>query len=101
MSLLHTMNILEKMDDPAINGEEIVALFESYQDVKATSTTVSGEQGSTDFVKIVIKGAEGKISGGQAPSLELSADLVVLERDQVESVLCPMLMGQSRQLPLH
>ncbi|MBM7837131.1 hypothetical protein JOC54_000362 [Alkalihalobacillus xiaoxiensis] len=68
MSLLHTMNILEKMDDPGINGEQIVALFESYHDVEATSTTVSGEQGSTDFVKIVIKGSQGKENGGQAPS---------------------------------
>ncbi|GIN15464.1 hypothetical protein J32TS2_08200 [Shouchella clausii] len=68
MSLTYTMQIVEMLDDPAINGEKVAALFSGYTYAKAETTTVSGEQGSTDFVKIEIKGTNGKQSGGNAPT---------------------------------
>lgn len=37
--------------------------------MEASYTTVTGENGSTDFVKILIKGTNGKSSGGHAPTL--------------------------------
>ncbi|AMQ07799.1 DUF1177 domain-containing protein [Sporosarcina psychrophila] len=66
MSLQHSMNILELLDDPNASGEMVVDLFKHYEHVVATSETVQGEQGSTDFVKIIIKGTNGKSIGGQS-----------------------------------
>ncbi|WP_066248338.1 DUF1177 domain-containing protein [Neobacillus drentensis] len=69
MSLKHAMNILDLLDDPNASGELVVDLFKDYEHVAATSTTVYGEAGSTDFVKIIIKGTDGKSTGGQSKTL--------------------------------
>lgn len=69
MSLKYTMGVLELLDDSNASGELVVNLFQGFEHCKATYETVTGEKGSTDFVKIVIKGSEGKLSGGNAPSL--------------------------------
>lgn len=66
MSLKHSMNILDLLDDPNASGEMVVDLFKGYEHVVATTETVQGEEGSTDFVKIIIKGTEGKSTGGKS-----------------------------------
>jgi len=69
MSLKHTMTVLEAMDSATVNGEAIKNLFTGYPAVSITVNEVTGEKGSTDFVKIVIHGSEGKSKGGTAPTL--------------------------------
>ncbi|MFC5449367.1 DUF1177 domain-containing protein [Paenibacillus aestuarii] len=69
MSLKHTMTVLEAMDSANVNGAAIKELFADYPTVSITVNEVDGEKGSTDFVKIVIHGSEGKSKGGQAPTL--------------------------------
>lgn len=69
MSLKYTMEVLELLDDASVNGEAVVRLFEGKKYVEASYTTVTGENGSTDFVKILIRGTNGKSSGGHAPTL--------------------------------
>jgi len=63
------MEVMDMLDDPSINGEKIVELFEDTNNCEASYQTVEGDQGSTDFVKILIKGTNGKSSGGDAPTL--------------------------------
>lgn len=63
------MEVMDMLDDPSINGEKIVELFEDANFCEASYQTVEGDQGSTDFVKILIKGTKGKSSGGDAPTL--------------------------------
>lgn len=69
MSLKYTMEVMELVDDANINGQMIVDLFKDFEHVEASYQTVEGEQGSTDFVKIHIKGTHGKSAGGDAPTL--------------------------------
>ncbi|WP_368653736.1 DUF1177 domain-containing protein [Ornithinibacillus sp. 4-3] len=69
MSLKYTMEVIELLDDASASGEMVVDLFTAFPHVEASYETVAGEKGSTDFVKIIIKGTEGKISGGTAPSI--------------------------------
>jgi len=69
MTLKYTMEVMELLDDAAASGEKVVQLFEGYEHCEATSSTVKGHSGSTDFVKIIIKGTEGKLGGGNAPSI--------------------------------
>lgn len=69
MSLKYTMEVMDMLDDPSINGEKIVELFADANYCEASYQTVEGDQGSTDFVKILIKGTNGKSSGGDAPTL--------------------------------
>ncbi|WP_080873733.1 DUF1177 domain-containing protein [Oceanobacillus timonensis] len=69
MSLKQTMEVMELLDDASINGEKIVKLFDEMNYCDASFETVTGETGSTDFIKVVIKGTNGKVDGGDAPSL--------------------------------
>ncbi|MEJ8544302.1 DUF1177 domain-containing protein [Brevibacillus borstelensis] len=68
MSLKQTITVFETMDSAYVSGETIKGLFADYADVHVTVETVSGQKGSTDFVKIVIPGKEGKSRGGTAPT---------------------------------
>lgn len=69
MSLKHTLDVLELLDDPNVNGETIVNLLNEFKHCQVSYQTISGDKGSTDFIKIVIRGTEGKLSGGTAPSI--------------------------------
>ncbi|WP_077302178.1 DUF1177 domain-containing protein [Virgibacillus pantothenticus] len=69
MSLKYTIEALELLDSSYASGKLVIDLFADNEHVEATYTTVTGECGSTDFVKIIIKGTEGKSSGGSAPTL--------------------------------
>ena len=63
------MEVMELLDDPHANGKMAVELFTEFSHVEASYQTVAGDSGSTDFIKILVKGAEGKSSGGSSPSL--------------------------------
>lgn len=69
MALRQTMDVLDILDHPTVNGEDVTKLFSGKEFVKAAYETVDGDQGSTDFVKILIIGTKGKRQGGEAPSL--------------------------------
>ncbi|MED1742896.1 MULTISPECIES: DUF1177 domain-containing protein [Brevibacillus] len=68
MSLKQTITVFEAMDSAYVSGETIKNLFANHSDVQVTVETVTGQKGSTDFVKIVIPGKEGKSKGGMAPT---------------------------------
>lgn len=69
MSLKYTMEVMELLDDSSVSGKSVVSLFNCFEHCEASFETVRGEEGSTDFVKIVVKGTDGKLAGGNAPSL--------------------------------
>ncbi|KAF9115475.1 hypothetical protein BGX30_006271 [Mortierella sp. GBA39] len=60
---------LDAMDDGYVTGEKVKALFADYAEISAHVQKVTGEKGSTDFIKIVIPGTEGKSKGGSVPTL--------------------------------
>lgn len=67
--------IYELMDDPAVSGQKVVALLTSLGATNAsiTSTPVHYEAPEDtsrvcDFIKVVIKGSNGKSAGGSHPS---------------------------------
>ncbi|MFL1996341.1 DUF1177 domain-containing protein [Lysinibacillus irui] len=70
MSLKHVIELYEVMDSINVNGEtikEYLHNIDSKADVKVK--TIQGESGSTDFVRVLVKGKNGKSSGGNAPTL--------------------------------
>lgn len=64
-----TLLALDALDSAYVNGESVKQLFVQYPQVSVEVLTVQGEKGSTDFVKIIIPGTDGKLSGGQAPTM--------------------------------
>src|SRR5690625_4619292 len=69
MTLKQTLTAFEVLDDPNVTGEKLAAIFQNYAHLTLAATTVEGESGSTDFIKIIVKGKHGKSSGGEAPTL--------------------------------
>ncbi|MGI4779141.1 MAG: DUF1177 domain-containing protein [Janthinobacterium lividum] len=69
MSLAQTLQVFEALDTAHAGGHTVVALLAAYTEVEVTVATISGKKGSTDFVRIVIPGAAGKLAGGTAPTL--------------------------------
>lgn len=69
MLLRPMMELFDLLDKPQASGEEVVRLIMSRGADEAENKTVTGEKGSTDCVKILIKGKNGKSGGGTAPTL--------------------------------
>ena len=69
MSFKQVIELADLLDDGRVTGEDVVKYVTAEGNVKATCTTVTGAKGSTDFVKFLIPGKNGKTKGGTAPTL--------------------------------
>ncbi|ARD63100.1 hypothetical protein Y71_25545 [Kosakonia radicincitans DSM 16656] len=69
MSLQQTLQVFELLDSAYASGDKVKTLLAGYSNIEVSVKAVSGPKGSTDFVKIVIPGTEGKRRGGSAPTL--------------------------------
>lgn len=69
MSLQQTLQVFELLDSAYASGDKVKTLLADYSNLEVSVKAVSGPKGSTDFVKIVIPGTEGKRRGGSAPTL--------------------------------
>lgn len=69
MLLRQLLEIYDLIDKPQASGEEVAELLRSRGAGDVTVETVSGERGSTDCIKVLIPGANGKSTGGDAPTL--------------------------------
>ncbi|MFC5591526.1 DUF1177 domain-containing protein [Sporosarcina soli] len=69
MTLKQTLDVIEIIDNAFVTGADVVEIFKDFVFVETDVQTVEGESGSTDFVKITIKGSEGKLSGGNARTM--------------------------------
>jgi hypothetical protein len=66
--LKQTLTVIDILDNAYVSGEKVKELFSTYANVTVTVQTVEGDKGSTDFIKIVIPGSNGKSIGGDAPT---------------------------------
>lgn len=69
MLLRQLLEIYDLIDKPQANGEEVAELLRSRGATDVTVETVGSETGSTDCIKILIPGSNGKSQGGDAPTL--------------------------------
>lgn len=69
MPLQHVLEILEAVDSPSVDGTVVRELFARNGWDGVRTETVEGEDGTTDFVKVVVPGSGGKANGGDAPTL--------------------------------
>jgi len=69
--LNHVLTVMDLLDSPQTSGDTLAEHLRSFSVPEATITVtpVSGESGSTDFVRVVIPGSRGKCRGGTAPTL--------------------------------
>jgi hypothetical protein len=71
MALKQVLEVFDLLETPEIDGTEIRDFFvvrgldESDMDIQR----IEGEKGETNFVKILIKGKQGRSEGGESPTL--------------------------------
>lgn len=76
MALREVLDIYDLMDDIHTNGHSIKEYLQQLNDsILVEVTRVKEVKGSTDFLKIVIPGKEGKTSGGGYPTLGIIGQL--------------------------
>ncbi len=68
MVLKQTIEAIETIDSAFVSGDLVKELFSNYPNVTVSVQTVEGDKGSTDFIKVVIPGSNGKSTGGNAPT---------------------------------
>lgn len=69
MLLRQVLELFDLLDCPQANGAQITELLKERGAHDVTVETVTGEEGSTDCVTVLIKGSDGKSSGGSTPTL--------------------------------
>lgn len=64
MILRQVLELFDLLDTPAANGKQITELLKERGAHEVTVETVTSEKGSTDCITVLIKGSDGKSSGG-------------------------------------
>ncbi len=73
MSLVkYILDVIGLLDDPKVDGDKVHGFFkekglDKYMVINVER--IKGDKGSTDFIKIIIPGTNGKSKGGNAPTL--------------------------------
>lgn len=69
MALKQVLEIYELLDSAIVTGSAVADLLKDRGATHVEVTTITGEKGSTDFIKIVIPGTQGKSGGGTCRTL--------------------------------
>lgn len=70
MSYSHMIAAYDLLDDPAVRGESVAAFLRGISPAAQIEVeVVAAEAGTTDFLRVVIPGSQGKRGGGAAPTL--------------------------------
>jgi len=73
--LKQCLEVFEILDCASANGNKVKELFQKYGNVDVQVSKINGNNGSTDFVRILIKGVNGKTEGGTSPTLGITGRL--------------------------
>lgn len=71
MALRQVVEIYDLLDGADVTGGRVAELLASRGIVRVSTETVKGQLGSTDFVRAVVPGSDGRTAGGSAPTLGL------------------------------
>lgn len=74
MTLKQTIEAYEFLDSAIVTGTDVVELLRE-RGLEVELTPVDGEDGRTDFVRVLIRGSAGRRSGGEAPTLGIIGQL--------------------------
>lgn len=74
MALKQSIEAHELLDSATVTGEEVAAVLRG-RGLEVKVTPVRGEEGTTDFVRAVVPGTQGKRGGGAAQTLGIIGQL--------------------------
>ncbi|RSN51209.1 DUF1177 domain-containing protein [Actinomadura sp. WAC 06369] len=70
--LKHVLAVIDRLDDPAASGRSLAQLLDGAAGPAGSGAevvTVTGDKGTTDFVRVRVLGRRGRAAGGDAPTL--------------------------------
>lgn len=67
--LKQVTDLFELLDQPSANAATVRDYMLSTGDCEVETQRVVGAKGGTDFIKVVVKGETGRLSGGDSPTL--------------------------------
>jgi len=67
--LKQVMEIYDLLDSASVDGERVATFLKTRGVEKIQVERIKGKSGSTDFVRVLMPGKEGKSAGGKAPTL--------------------------------
>lgn len=70
--LKHVLAVIDRLDDPAASGRSLARLLDAAAGPAGSGAevvTVTGDKGTTDFVRVRVPGRRGRAAGGDAPTL--------------------------------
>ena len=73
--LKQVLEIVDLLDSPTVNGQQVAELLQGRGAQQVHVSRVEGTRGSTDFIKVVVPGTQGKSRGGQNPTLGVIGQL--------------------------
>ena len=69
MALKQVMEIYDLLEDPKVNGKRVVSLLKKRGADRVAVRSIRGEKGTTDSIKIWIRGSKGRLPNGRGPTL--------------------------------
>ncbi|MBO8142463.1 MAG: DUF1177 family protein, partial [Firmicutes bacterium] len=69
MLLKQVLDLFDVLDSPDVTGEQVADLFRDRGATGVEVRTVSGDKGTTDFIRVFVPGTKGKSAGGDSPTL--------------------------------
>jgi hypothetical protein len=69
MLVRYVLETYEVLDSPRVRGADVAGLLRRYGAGDVSVTTVDGDGGSTDFVRVALPGESGRAAGGSSPTL--------------------------------
>ena len=69
MTLQQTLEAFDALDSAHASGQRMADLLARYSGAKVSVEELAGEHGKTDFVKIMLPGSSGKLTGGSSRTL--------------------------------
>jgi len=73
--LKQILEILDILDNPKVKALEVKKLFNERGCQSISVESVEGEHGEVEFIKIILAGLNGKIKGGNSPTINIVGQL--------------------------
>lgn len=67
--LKQVMDVFELLDRPSANGTEVGDYLRANGECDVEVRRLEGKKGGTDLIRVVVKGATGRLAGGPSPTL--------------------------------
>lgn len=75
MVLRHILETFDILDNPKLKASDVIKLFNERGCHSISTESIEGEHGEVEFIKITLLGQNGKMKGGNSPTINIVGQL--------------------------